>query len=114
MSAVFWNELSIPACSINLNVGSRSQGSQTAGIIKKLETFILNMPKLPVCMLLYGDTNSTLAASIVASKINVPIVHIEAGLRSFNRLMPEEINRIVTDHLSKILFCSSEKSAEQL
>ena len=114
MSAVFWKELDIPEVSMNLNAGSGSQGSQTAAIIHKLEEYILSLPQLPTCLLVYGDTNSTLAASIVASKMRIPIVHVEAGLRSFNRSMPEEINRVVTDHLSSVLFCSSGESVDQL
>ena len=114
MSKVFWNELDIPAYATNLGAGSGMQGAQTAFMIEKLEVFITELPEPPKAILLYGDTNSTLAGSIVASKLNIPIVHVEAGLRSFNREMPEEINRIVTDHLSTLLFCSSESSSEQL
>jgi UDP-GlcNAc3NAcA epimerase len=114
MSSVFWDELNIPPYSINLNVGSGMQGEQTAKIIEKLEKYLLCLPALPKCIILYGDTNSTLAGSLVAAKLNIPIVHIESGLRSFNRTMPEEINRIVTDHLSQILFCSSEQNVDQL
>jgi UDP-GlcNAc3NAcA epimerase len=114
MSGKFWQELNIPSYSINLKVGSGSQGRQTAKIIERLESYILSLVIQPKYFLLYGDTNSTLAGSIVASKLNIPIIHIEAGLRSFNRRMPEEINRIVTDHLSSYLFCSSENSVLQL
>lgn len=114
MSEVFWRELGLPKYAINLEAGSGSHGTQTARMIEKMENFIFSLKPIPKALLLYGDTNSTLAASIVASKIHIPIIHVEAGLRSFNRSMPEEINRIVTDHLSSLLFCSSEESVRQL
>ena len=114
MSGVFWEELGIPPYSINLDCGSGNQGAQTARIMEKLENYLLGLESLPRCVLLYGDTNSTLAGSVVASKMQIPVIHIEAGLRSFNREMPEEINRIVTDHLSDLLFCSSEQGAAHL
>jgi UDP-GlcNAc3NAcA epimerase len=114
MSTVFWKELNLPNVHINLETGSGTQGIQTARIIEKLESFLLSLPVVPKAVLLYGDTNSTLAGSIVASKLQIPIIHVEAGLRSFNREMPEEINRIVTDHLSEILFCSSNEGINQL
>lgn len=114
MSDVFWEELGLPKYAINLESGSGSHGVQTARMIEKMEQFILSLEVKPKALLLYGDTNSTLAGSVVASKIHLPIIHVEAGLRSFNRSMPEEINRIVTDHLSSLLFCSSEASVAQL
>lgn len=114
MSKVFWDELHLPSVHINLEAGSGTQGVQTATIIEKLEAFLLSMPHPPKAILVYGDTNSTLAASIVASKLLIPIIHVEAGLRSFNRSMPEEINRVVTDHLSSVLFCSSAQGVQQL
>lgn len=114
MSDVFWEELGIPKFSVNLDSGSGTQGAQTANIIQRLESYMLSLEENPRCLILYGDTNSTLAGSIVAAKMNIPIVHIEAGLRSFNKLMPEEINRIVTDRLSTLLFCSSELGVQQL
>lgn len=114
MSAVFWEELGLPDWAINLEAGSGTHGVQTARMIEKMEAFLLSLDPAPKALLLYGDTNSTLAGSVVASKIQLPIIHVEAGLRSFNRSMPEEINRIVTDHLSNILFCSSAQGVEQL
>lgn len=102
MSQVFFEEMKIPKENYNLKVGSASHGQQTAAIITALEDILLK--EKPNCMVLYGDTNSTLAGAIAASKIHIPIVHIEAGLRSFNKSMPEEINRIVCDHCSTLLF----------
>ena len=102
MSNVFFEELSIPRPNYNLNVGSSSHGAQSACMIEGIEK-IINLES-PQYILLYGDTNSTLAGAVAASKMNISIVHIEAGLRSYNRKMPEEINRIVCDHLSTLLF----------
>ncbi|MBN2894205.1 MAG: UDP-N-acetylglucosamine 2-epimerase (non-hydrolyzing) [Bacteroidales bacterium] len=114
MSSVFWDELNIPKPVINLNIGSGNHGFQTAKMIEQIETFILNSKNKIKAILLYGDTNSTLAGAIVAPKLHIPVIHIEAGLRSFNNKMPEEINRIITDRVSDLLFCSSEKSVLQL
>lgn len=102
MSQVFFDELDIPHPHYNLNSGSGSHGKQTASMIIGIEDILLK--EKPNCIILYGDTNSTLAGSIAASKMQVPIIHIEAGLRSFNKAMPEEINRIVCDHVSTLLF----------
>lgn len=102
MSQVFFDELGIPKPHFNLEVGSGSHGLQTAKMIEGLEA--LFMEERPDFVLLYGDTNSTLAGAIAASKIHIPIAHIEAGLRSFNKSMPEEINRIMCDHSSTLLF----------
>ena len=102
MSKVFFDELELPQPNYNLGVGSESHGVQTARMIEGIEAILLK--EKPDCLVVYGDTNSTLAGAIAASKIHVPIVHIEAGLRSFNKSMPEEINRICCDHCSTLLF----------
>lgn len=102
MSKVFFNELQIPAPRYNLKVGSASHGIQTAQIMEGIESVILT--EKPDAVVLYGDTNSTLSGAVAAAKLHVPVVHIEAGLRSFNKSMPEEINRIVCDHCSTLLF----------
>ncbi len=102
MSKVFFDELGIPEPDFNLHVGSGSHAVQTAAMIAKLEPIVMN--EQPDYVLVYGDTNSTLAATIVAAKLSVPIVHVEAGLRSFNREMPEEINRISCDRAATLLF----------
>lgn len=114
MSQIFWVELDIPKPKVNLNIGSGNHGSQTAKMIEQIESFILNSNKKINAILLYGDTNSTLAGAIVAPKLHIPVIHVEAGLRSFNKKMPEEINRIITDRVSDLLFCSSEKPVLQL
>lgn len=112
MSEVFFNELGIPAPDYNLNTGSGSHGKQTASMITGIEEILLN--EKPNGIVLYGDTNSTLAGAIAASKIHVPIVHIEAGLRSFNKAMPEEVNRIMCDHVSTLLFSPTETGFDNL
>lgn len=112
MSQVFFNELGIPAPDYNLNTGSGSHGKQTAAMITGIEEILMN--EKPNAIVLYGDTNSTLAGAIAASKIHVPIVHIEAGLRSFNKAMPEEVNRIMCDHVSTLLFSPTKTGFENL
>ncbi len=112
MSAVFFNELQIPQPDYNLNVGSGMHGVQTAEMIKGIEEIILK--EKPDGMILYGDTNSTLAGAIAASKLHCKIVHIEAGLRSYNKTMPEEINRILCDHCSTLLFSPTQTGYQNL
>jgi UDP-GlcNAc3NAcA epimerase len=102
MSAVFFDELGIPRPFAQLNIGSSSHGQQTGMMLQELEALMIT--HRPDAVIVYGDTNSTLAGSLAASKIGIPVVHIEAGLRSFNKAMPEEINRIMTDHVSTLLF----------
>ena len=112
MSQVFIDELGIPKPDYNLHVGSASHGVQTARMIEGIEQILLD--EKPDYIVLYGDTNSTLAGAVAASKIHVPIVHIEAGLRSFNKSMPEEINRIVCDHCSTLLFSPTQTGFDNL
>jgi UDP-GlcNAc3NAcA epimerase len=112
MSQVFFDELGIPSPSYNLNIGSASHGRQTAQMIEGIEKILLS--EKPDYLVLYGDTNSTLAGAIAAVKIHIPIVHIEAGLRSFNKSMPEEINRIMCDHSSTLLFSPTKTGFDNL
>lgn len=112
MSQVFFDELNIPPPDFNLNVGSASHGAQTAAMIMGIEE--KNVELSPDFIVLYGDTNSTLAGAIAASKMHIPVVHIEAGLRSFNKLMPEEINRILCDHVSTLLFSPTKTGIRNL
>src|SRR5438093_7644425 len=112
MSGIFFDGLEVPPPDVNLGVGSGSHGAQTGAMLKGIED-VLSVER-PDWLLIYGDTNSTLAGALAASKLSVPVAHIEAGLRSFNRRMPEEINRVVTDHLSNLLFCPTSTAVENL
>ena len=102
LSDLFFRQLGMPAPDINLNVGSASHAQQTARVMVELEQEFLK--RLPDMVIVFGDVNSTLAAAIVASKLRIPLAHVEAGLRSFDRGMPEEINRLMTDAVSDLLF----------
>ena len=112
MSDVFFEQLSIPKPDYELNVGSGSHAVQTGEMLKGIEK-VLQQEAPDVC-LVYGDTNSTLAAALAAAKLHIPVAHVEAGLRSFNRVMPEEINRVLTDHVSSLLFCPTDESVANL
>lgn len=112
MSEIFFRELGIPAPHVNLGVGSGSHGKQTAAMLEGIDALLLK--ERPDAVLVYGDTNSTLAGALAARKLDVPVAHIEAGLRSFNRSMPEETNRVLTDHCSTLLFCPTEDAVKHL
>lgn len=112
MSQVFFDELGIPEPDYNLNIGSASHGQQTGRMMESIEKVLVG--EKPDFMVVYGDTNSTLAASVAAVKLHVPVAHIEAGLRSFNKTMPEEINRIMCDHASTLLFTPTETGLKNL
>lgn len=112
MSDIFFRELDIPAPDLNLGVGSGSHAEQTAAMLTGLERAMLDVS--PDWVLIYGDTNSTLAAALAAAKLHIPVAHVEAGLRSFNRKMPEEINRIVADELSTLCFAPTEDAVSHL
>ena len=112
MSGIFFDGLDLPRPDANLGVGSGSHAEQTAAMLRGIEEVLL--AENPDYLLIYGDTNSTLAGALAASKLSVPVAHVEAGLRSFNRRMPEEINRVVADHLSDLLLCPSDTAVRNL
>ena len=112
MSEVFFRELDIPPPTHNLGVHGGGHGDMTGRMLSGIERIILD--EKPDWMLVYGDTNSTLAGALAAAKLHLPIAHVEAGLRSFNRRMPEEINRVLTDHVSALLFCPTHLAVENL
>jgi UDP-GlcNAc3NAcA epimerase len=112
MSGVFFDGLEIPQPDVNLGVGSGAHGAQTGAMLSGIEQVLV--AEQPDRLLIYGDTNSTLAGALAASKLSVPVAHVEAGLRSYNRRMPEEVNRVVADHLSDVLLCPSETAVRNL
>ena len=112
MSDIFFNEMDIPRPLFTLGIGGGSHGSMTGRQLEKIEEILLE--EKPDYVLVYGDTNSTLAGALAAKKIHIPVIHVESGLRSFNMQMPEEINRILTDQISNILFCPTESAVNNL
>jgi UDP-N-acetylglucosamine 2-epimerase len=112
MSGIFFDGLEMPAPDVNLGVGSGTHGAQTAAMLKAIEDVLV--AERPEWLLVYGDTNSTVAGAMAAAKVLVPVAHVEAGLRSFNRRMPEEVNRVVADHVSDLLLCPSDTAARNL
>lgn len=112
MSDIFFNQLGIPKPDIKLNINSSSHGEMTGRMLAEIEQALLSHK--PDRVLVYGDTNSTLAGALAAAKLHIPVAHVEAGLRSFNMQMPEEINRILTDQISDLLFCPTDTAVKNL
>lgn len=112
MSDIFFDELKIPKPNYNLGIRCVKQGEQTAQMLTEIEKILIN--ESPRLVIVYGDTNSTLAGALAAAKLRIPVAHIEAGLRSFNRSMPEEINRLIVDHISDFLFCPTKTAVSNL
>lgn len=112
MSEIFFNELEIPSPKYSLNISGGSHGSMTGKMMGLIEQILQD--EKPSKVIVFGDTNSTLAGALTAAKLHIPITHIEAGLRSFNRTMPEEINRVLTDHLSNLLLCPTKTAIQNL
>lgn len=112
MSDIFFEELEIPPPKLHLGIGGGGHGAMTGAMLAKLEEAFL--AEKPDAVLVYGDTNSTIAGALAAAKLHIPVIHSEAGLRSFNRRMPEEINRVVTDHLSALLLCPTQSAVQNL
>lgn len=114
MSDLFFTELNLPVPDVHLKVGSGTHGQQTAKILQGFETWLLKTKPRPTATVVVGDVNSTVACALAAAKLNIPVIHVEAGLRSFDRRMPEEINRVVTDTLSSLLLASEPAGVENL
>lgn len=112
MSKVFFEELSIPEPDYHLGIASLGHGAMTGRMLEAIESVLLK--EKPDMVLVYGDTNSTLAGALAAAKLHVPVAHVEAGLRSYNKRMPEEVNRILTDHVSELLFCPTQTAVNNL
>jgi UDP-GlcNAc3NAcA epimerase len=112
MSDIFFEEMHIPKPDYFLDIHGLSHGAMTGQMLEKIETVLAE--EKPDVVLVYGDTNTTLAGALAAAKLHIPVAHVEAGLRSFNRKMPEEINRVLTDHMANFLFCPTKQSVENL